>query len=107
VPTTESLADVQARLLPYWHDEIVPDLAAGQTVLVVSHSNTLRAMIKTLEQVSDDDIVSVNVPTGIPLAYSFTDGIAGPGRYLDPTAAAEGAAAVANEGRSPLPTDGR
>jgi 2,3-bisphosphoglycerate-dependent phosphoglycerate mutase len=88
----------------------VPDLAAGRTVLLTSHSNALRALVKHLEVVSDDDIASVNIPTGIPLVYAIDrHGEAiGPGRYLDPAAAVAGAAAVAHEGlggrvSSPVP----
>lgn len=102
VPRTESLAQVLARLLPYWERRVLPDLAGGATVLVVSHSNALRALIKHVEGVSDEDIAAVDVPTGIPLAYEFDAALrAGPGRYLDPVAAAEGAAAVAAEGHEP------
>lgn len=100
LPRTESLARVGGRLLPYWSAAIVPELAAGATVLVTSHSNALRALVKHLENVSDADIASVNVPTGIPLVYRVNRrGVAeGPGRYLDADAARAGSAAVANEG---------
>lgn len=103
IPRTESLADVLARLLPYWERRVLPDLAGGATVLVASHSNALRALIKHVEHVSDEDIAAVDVPTGIPLAYRFDTALrAGPGHYLDPVAAAEGAAAVAAEGSPPV-----
>lgn len=100
VPRTESLAQVGERLLPYWHESIAPDVASGATVLVVSHSNALRALVKHLDGVSDQDIETVNVPTGIPLVYTFDrhGRIDRPGRYLDATAASAGAAAVAIEG---------
>jgi 2,3-bisphosphoglycerate-dependent phosphoglycerate mutase len=101
-PRTECLRDVVARLLPYWHDAIVADLAAGQTVLVVAHGNSLRALVKHLDGISDEDISELNIPTGIPLVYEL-DGdfrpVAAGGRYLDPQAAAEAAEAVRNQGR--------
>jgi 2,3-bisphosphoglycerate-dependent phosphoglycerate mutase len=102
VPRTECLADVVDRMLPYWYDAIVPDLRSGQTVLVTAHGNSLRALVKHLDQVSDDDIVALNIPTGIPLLYtldaSFKPLTPG-GSYLDPEAAATAAAAVANQGK--------
>jgi 2,3-bisphosphoglycerate-dependent phosphoglycerate mutase len=72
-PVTESLADVLERLLPYWHSAIVPDLRSGNTVLVVAHSNSLRALIKHLDAISDSDIVTLNISTGAPLRYEFDD----------------------------------
>ncbi|HVY09163.1 MAG TPA: phosphoglyceromutase [Mycobacteriales bacterium] len=102
VPRTECLADVVVRLLPYWYDAVVPDLRSGKTVLVVAHGNSLRAMVKHLDGVSDEDIVGLNIPTGIPLAYSLDDDLrpvrAG-GEYLDPEAAKAAAEAVANQGK--------
>lgn len=101
-PATECLKDVVARMLPYWYDCIVPDLATGATVMVAAHGNSLRALVKHLDGVSDAAIAELNIPTGIPLVYelneSFTPITAG-GRYLDPDAAATAAAAVANQGR--------
>ena len=102
VPRTECLKDVVARLLPYWESDIVPDLKAGRTVLVAAHGNSLRALVKHLDQISDDDIVGVNIPTGIPLRYDLDDDlkpVQPGGTYLDPEAAAAAAAAVANQGR--------
>jgi 2,3-bisphosphoglycerate-dependent phosphoglycerate mutase len=102
VPRTECLKDVVARLLPYWYDAIVPDLRAGETVLVVAHGNSLRALVKHLDGVSDDDIVGLNIPTGIPLAYELDEQlrpVSVGGRYLDPDAAAEAIEAVKNQGR--------
>jgi 2,3-bisphosphoglycerate-dependent phosphoglycerate mutase len=102
LPRTECLQDVVGRLLPYWHDAVVPDLRAGRTVLLAAHGNSLRAMIKHLDGISDDDIVSLNVPTGIPLHYELDEGTlrpTGPGRYLDPDAAAAAIEAVANQGK--------
>lgn len=101
-PVTECLKDVVARMLPYWYDSIVPDLATGATVMVAAHGNSLRALVKHLDGVSDADIAELNIPTGIPLVYeldeSFNPTHSG-GRYLDPEAAATAAAAVANQGR--------
>ena len=69
VPRTECLADVVVRMLPYWYDDIVPDLRTGATVLVAAHGNSLRALVKHLDGISDDDIAGLNIPTGIPLLY--------------------------------------
>jgi 2,3-bisphosphoglycerate-dependent phosphoglycerate mutase len=101
VPRTESLKIVIDRFLPYWHDEIVPDLSAGKTVLVAAHGNSLRGLVKHLEGISDDDIAELNIPTGIPLVYRLDENLEplGPGEYLDPEAAAAGAAAVASQGK--------
>ena len=102
MPRTECLKDVVARMLPYWDADIVPDLRAGQTVLVAAHGNSLRALVKHLDGISDEAIAGLNIPTGIPLLYeldeSFAPTVRG-GRYLDPEAAASAAAAVANQGR--------
>lgn len=100
-PQTECLKDVIDRLLPYWESEILPDLRAGNTVLVTAHGNSLRALVKHLEGISDADIARLNIPTGMPLVYEINDdGTAtGAGRYLDPEAAEAGAAAVAEQGR--------
>ncbi|HVW80897.1 MAG TPA: phosphoglyceromutase [Mycobacteriales bacterium] len=102
VPRTECLADVIVRLLPYWYDAIVPDLRAGRTVLVVAHGNSLRGLVKHLDGLSDEDIVELNIPTGIPLAYELDDQlrpVVTGGRYLDAEAAKAAAEAVANQGR--------
>ncbi|MFE7844183.1 phosphoglyceromutase [Microbacterium sp. NPDC057407] len=101
VPRTESLKLVIDRLLPYWHDEIVPDLQAGKTVLVTAHGNSLRGLVKHLDDISDADIAELNIPTGIPLVYRLGEDLKplGPGEYLDPEAAAAGAAAVASQGK--------
>ena len=102
VPRTECLKDVIARFLPYWESAIVPDLTAGRTVLVAAHGNSLRAMVKHLDGISDDDIVGVNIPTGMPLVYHLDEQlrptVAG-GEYLDPEAAKAAAEAVANQGK--------
>ncbi|AZS37606.1 2,3-bisphosphoglycerate-dependent phosphoglycerate mutase [Microbacterium lemovicicum] len=101
VPRTESLKIVIDRLLPYWASDISADLSAGKTVLVTAHGNSLRALVKHLEGISDADIAEVNIPTGIPLVYRLDDNLEplGPGTYLDPEAAAAGAAAVASQGK--------
>ncbi|WP_375480461.1 phosphoglyceromutase [uncultured Jatrophihabitans sp.] len=102
LPRTECLADVVGRMLPYWYDAIVPDLRGEPVVLVAAHGNSLRALIKHLDGLSDDEVVSLNVPTGIPLHYELDDATlrpVGPGRYLDPAAAEEAIAAVANQGK--------
>ncbi|MGX5697891.1 phosphoglyceromutase [Agromyces soli] len=101
LPRTECLKDVIARMLPYWEEGIVPDLAAGKTVLVTAHGNSLRALVKHLDGISDDDIAELNIPTGIPLVYELGDDFrpTKPAEYLDPEAAAAGAAAVAAQGK--------
>jgi 2,3-bisphosphoglycerate-dependent phosphoglycerate mutase len=102
MPRSECLKDVVGRMLPYWYDAIVPQLLAGRTVLVAAHGNSLRALVKHLDGISDEAIAALNIPTGIPLLYEL-DGALRPtvpgGRYLDPEAAKESAAAVANQGR--------
>ena len=100
VPATECLKDVIDRMVPYWTSDIVPDLRDGKTVLVTAHGNSLRALVKHLDGISDDDIAELNIPTGIPLVYELDDNFmpTKPGEYLDPEAAAAGAAAVAAQG---------
>ncbi len=103
VPATECLKDVVTRLIPYWEDVIVAEhLRAGKTVLIAAHGNSLRALVKHLDGISDADIAALNIPTGIPLVYrldeNLTPIIAG-GEYLDPEAAATAAAAVAAQGK--------
>ena len=102
MPRSECLKDVITRFLPYWQSDIVPDLQDGHTVLVAAHGNSLRALVKHLDGISDEDIAGLNIPTGMPLVYRLDDEfrptVAG-GEYLDPEAAAEAAAAVANQGR--------
>ncbi|WP_197508398.1 phosphoglyceromutase [Mycobacterium sp. E802] len=100
-PLTECLKDVVERFVPYYESTIVPDLKAGKTVLIAAHGNSLRALVKYLDQMSDEEVVGLNIPTGIPLRYDLDDNlkplVAG-GAYLDPEAAAAGAAAVAAQG---------
>lgn len=103
-PDTECLADVVRRLIPYWEDVIVAeDLRAGKTVLVAAHGNSLRALVKHLDRISDEDIAALNIPTGIPLVYKLDEDmrpIIPGGEYLDPDAAATAAAAVAAQGKA-------
>jgi 2,3-bisphosphoglycerate-dependent phosphoglycerate mutase len=101
VPRTECLKDVVTRLLPYWYDALVPDLRSGATVLVVAHGNSLRALVKHLDAVSEADIVGLNIPTGIPLRYDLDNQLRPTtpgGNYLDPAAAATAIEAVKHQG---------
>ena len=100
IPKTECLKDVIARMLPYWESDITRDLTSGKTVLVTAHGNSLRALVKHLDGISDDDIAELNIPTGIPLVYKLDADFmpVEPASYLDPEAAAAGAAAVAAQG---------
>jgi 2,3-bisphosphoglycerate-dependent phosphoglycerate mutase len=101
-PKTECLADVVKRMLPYWESNIVPDLKTGKTVMVVAHGNSLRALVKHLDGISDENIAGLNIPTGIPLVYKLNsklEPIVVGGQYLDPDAGATAAAAVANQGK--------
>jgi 2,3-bisphosphoglycerate-dependent phosphoglycerate mutase len=99
LPATESLADVVTRMLPYWHDVIVPDLRAGMTPLVVAHGNSMRALVKHLDGISEEEIVDLNIPTGVPLVYEFDSELKPmSSRYLgDPEAARAAAEAVARQ----------
>ena len=102
LPKTECLKDVVKRLMPYLDNEIAKDLRQEKTVLVVAHGNSIRAIVKHLACISDSDIAEVNIPTGIPLLYRFDDDfepIIKEGEYLDPEAAKESIAAVANQGK--------
>ena len=102
IPATECLKDVLERLLPYWEGSIVPEIKTGKTVMIAAHGNSLRAIVKHLDDISDDDIAGVNIPTGIPLVYELDEETLKPlkkgGRYLDPEAEAK-IAAVANQGK--------
>jgi len=101
IPSTESLKDVVARMLPYWHDRIVPDLRHGTTPLVVAHGNSLRALVKHLDDIPDEEISSLNIPTGVPLVYTLDHDLRPvDSRYLgDPDAIAAKAQAVADQAR--------
>ena len=102
LPKSECLKDVVVRMLPYWFDAIIPDLVAHKTVLVTAHGNSLRALVKHLDGISDGDIAGLNIPTGIPLLYELNDDFTPAkigGEYLDPAAAADAITAVANQGK--------
>ncbi|MGH8775751.1 MAG: phosphoglyceromutase [Jiangellaceae bacterium] len=102
MPRTECLADVVDRMLPYWYDAIVPDLRRGLTVAVVAHGNSLRALVKHLDGMSEPEVVALNIPTGIPLVYELDDAmrpVTVGGEYLDPEAAAAAIEAVRIQGR--------
>jgi 2,3-bisphosphoglycerate-dependent phosphoglycerate mutase len=102
VPATECLADVVVRMLPYWYDAIVPDLRTGATVLVAAHGNSLRALVKHLDDMGEEEVVGLNIPTGIPLRYDLDEElrpVKPGGEYLDPEAAAASIEAVKNQGK--------
>jgi 2,3-bisphosphoglycerate-dependent phosphoglycerate mutase len=102
IPKTECLKDVVQRLIPYWEQEIIPDLKSGKVTLVTAHGNSLRALVKHLDGISDRDIAALNIPTGIPLLYELDNDfkpIKIGGEYLDPAAAKLAIEAVANQGR--------
>jgi 2,3-bisphosphoglycerate-dependent phosphoglycerate mutase len=101
LPATESLKLTLERVLPFWHDAIVPELRGGRTALVAAHGNSLRALVKYLDKVSGEDIAGLNIPTGIPLLYELDDGLnVVTRRYLgDPEAAKAAAQAVANQAK--------
>ena len=105
IPSSECLADVVERMLPWWYDAIVPDLRAGRQVLVAAHGNSLRALCKHLNRIPDDAIASLNIPTGMPLVYTLGPDMAPDddrpplARALDPEAAAAAAAAVRDQAK--------
>jgi len=102
VPRTECLKDVVARMIPYWSESIIGDLKSGKTVLVTAHGNSLRALVKHLDGISDKDIAGLNIPTGIPLLYELNEDltpIKSGGEYLDPETAKAAIEAVANQGK--------
>lgn len=102
LPLTESLKDTIARFVPYWNDVIAPQVKSGRRVLIVAHGNSLRALVKHLDNISDADIINLNIPTGIPLMYELDDNLKPlASRYLgDPEAARKAAEAVANQGKA-------
>jgi 2,3-bisphosphoglycerate-dependent phosphoglycerate mutase len=102
LPRTEALAQVLDRMLPYWYDAIVPDLLDDKVVLVTAHGNSLRALVKHLDGLGEDEVVGLNIPTGIPLVYELDADLRPTvegGQYLDPAAAEAAIAAVKNQGR--------
>jgi len=102
LPLTETLKDTVARFLPYWHGTIAPSIRAGRRVVIAAHGNSLRALVKYLDNISESDIVELNIPTGIPLVYELADDLTPMRHYYlgDPDAAAAAAARVANQGRA-------
>jgi 2,3-bisphosphoglycerate-dependent phosphoglycerate mutase len=103
LPLTESLKDTVARFLPYWHDTIAPTIRSGKRVVIAAHGNSLRALVKYLDDVPESDIVELNIPTGIPLVYELDDDLRPIRHYYlgDPQKAAAAAAAVANQAAKP------
>ena len=101
LPRTEALKDTVARFLPYWHETIAPDIRAGRRVLITAHGNSLRALVKYLDEISDEDIVELNIPTGIPLVYELNASLASVRHYYlgDPEAARKAADAVARQAK--------
>jgi 2,3-bisphosphoglycerate-dependent phosphoglycerate mutase len=101
LPLTESLKDTIARFLPYWHEAIAPTIGSGKRVVIAAHGNSLRALVKYLDQISESDIVELNIPTGIPLVYELDDDLKPLRHYYlgDPAAAAAAAARVANQAK--------
>ncbi len=103
MPKTECLKDVVVRMTPYWNDSIVPDLRGGHRVLVAAHGNSIRALVKQLDEISDEAIAQLNIPTGIPLLYTLDRDlkpVKHGGEYLDPIAARSAIEAVANQGKN-------
>jgi 2,3-bisphosphoglycerate-dependent phosphoglycerate mutase len=102
LPLTECLKDTVARFLPYWHEKIAPAVQSGERVVVAAHGNSIRALVKYLDNVSDEEIVELNIPTGVPLVYEFDDNLKPLKNYYlgDQDAIAKAAAAVANQGKA-------
>ncbi len=102
LPLTECLKDTVARFLPHWHEAIVPTIQGGKKVIIAAHGNSLRALVKYLDQIADEEIVGLNIPTGVPLVYELDDQLKPIRHYYlgDPEEVARAAAAVANQGRS-------
>jgi 2,3-bisphosphoglycerate-dependent phosphoglycerate mutase len=102
LPLTECLKDTVARFLPYWHQTIVPTIQDGKKVIIAAHGNSLRALVKYLDKISDEEIVALNIPTGVPLVYELDDQLKPVRHYYlgDPDEVAKATAAVANQGKS-------
>jgi 2,3-bisphosphoglycerate-dependent phosphoglycerate mutase len=102
LPLTESLKDTVARFLPYWHDTIAPSISAGKRVMIAAHGNSLRALVKFLDNISDTDIVELNIPTGIPLVYQLNDSLEPLSKFYlgDPEVVKRATEAVANQGKA-------
>jgi 2,3-bisphosphoglycerate-dependent phosphoglycerate mutase len=105
VPVTESLKDTVARFLPYWHERIAPDIKAGKHVLIAAHGNSLRALVKYLDNISDEQIVELNIPTGVPLVYQLNDDLRPLQKYYlgDQEAIRQKTAAMASQGKTARP----
>jgi 2,3-bisphosphoglycerate-dependent phosphoglycerate mutase len=101
LPLTESLKDTIARFMPYWHETIAPTIASGKRVIIAAHGNSLRALVKDLDNIPEAEIVELNIPTGIPLVYELDDNLRPLRHYYlgDPAAAAAAAARVANQAK--------
>jgi 2,3-bisphosphoglycerate-dependent phosphoglycerate mutase len=102
LPLTECLKDTVARFLPYWHDEIAPTIKSGKQVIIAAHGNSLRALVKYLDGISDEEIPTLNIPTGVPLVYELDDDLKPIKHYYlgDPEAIAKAQQAVANQGKA-------
>jgi 2,3-bisphosphoglycerate-dependent phosphoglycerate mutase len=102
LPVTECLKDTVARFLPHWHQVVVPALEEGKRVIIAAHGNSLRALVKYLDGISDEEIVGLNIPTGVPLVYELNDELKPITHYYlgDPEEVAKAAAAVANQGKA-------
>lgn len=102
LPLTECLKDTVARMLPYWHEQIAPAVRSGRQVIVAAHGNSLRALVKYLDQISDEEIIGLNIPTGIPLVYELDTNLTPIRHYYlgDPEAIAKATQAVADQGKS-------
>lgn len=102
LPLTECLKDTVARMLPYWHEQIAPAVRSGRQVIVAAHGNSLRALVKYLDQISDEEIIKLNIPTGIPLVYELDANLTPIRHYYlgDPEAIAKATQAVADQGKS-------
>ena len=101
LPATECLKDTVERFLPYWHEQIAPDIKSGKRVLIVAHGNSIRALVKYLDNISDEEIVGLNIPTGVPLVYELDDNLQAIKHYYlgDQEEIAKKAAAVAAQGK--------
>ena len=102
LPTTESLALTIDRVIPYWNDTILPRIKSGEKVIIAAHGNSLRALVKYLDNLSEDEILELNIPTGVPLVYEFDENFKPLKRYYlgDADEIAAKAAAVANQGKA-------
>jgi 2,3-bisphosphoglycerate-dependent phosphoglycerate mutase len=102
LPLTESLKDTVSRFLPYWHDTIAPDIRAGRRVVIAAHGNSLRALVKYLDDVSDEAIVELNIPTGVPLVYELDGGLKPLRKFYlgNPEAVEKAERSVANQGKA-------